>query len=44
MDETNSDKQDADDMARLAAGHDAALNDLMDRHAPKLFHYLLRSL
>ena len=31
-------------MARLAAGHDAALNDLMVRHAPKLFHYLIRSL
>ena len=30
--------------ARLADGHDAALNDLMDRHAPKLFHYLVRSL
>jgi RNA polymerase sigma-70 factor (ECF subfamily) len=31
-------------MARLAAGHDAALNDLMARHAPKLFNYLVRSL
>ena len=36
--------QDAHDMARLAAGHDAALNELMERHGPKLFHYLLRSL
>jgi RNA polymerase sigma-70 factor (ECF subfamily) len=40
----NSDGQDAQDMARLVAGGDAALNDLMERHAEKLFHYLLRSL
>ena len=38
------DEQDAQDMARLAAGHDAALNELMARHAEKLFHYLIRSL
>jgi RNA polymerase sigma-70 factor (ECF subfamily) len=38
------DEQDAQDMARLAAGHEAALNDLMDRHAEKLCHYLVRSL
>lgn len=31
-------------MARLVAGHDAALNDLMERHAEKLFHYLVRCL
>jgi RNA polymerase sigma-70 factor (ECF subfamily) len=31
-------------MARLASGHDAALNELMERHAEKLFRYLLRSL
>ena len=31
-------------MTRLAAGHDAALNDLMDRHAERLFQYLVRSL
>lgn len=31
-------------MARLADGQDPALNDLMARHAPKVFHYLLRSL
>jgi RNA polymerase sigma factor (sigma-70 family) len=36
--------QDRADMARLVAGHDAALNDLMERHADKLFHYLVRSL
>ena len=32
------------DMARLVAGHDIALNDLMARHGDKLFHYLIRSL
>lgn len=37
-------EQDALDMTRLAAGHDAALNALMDRHAEKLFQYLARSL
>lgn len=31
-------------MAQLAAGHDAALNALMERHAEKLFHYLIRAL
>ena len=30
------------DMARLAAGHSAALNDLMERHATPLFHFLCR--
>lgn len=40
----NDDEQDVLDMGRLANGHDAALNDLMERHAGKLFHYLLRSL
>jgi RNA polymerase sigma-70 factor (ECF subfamily) len=44
MNETNCDEQDAHDMARLVNGHEAALNDLMARHAEKLFHYLLRSL
>ena len=38
------DGQDADEMARLAGGHDPALNRLMERHAEKLFHYLVRSL
>lgn len=32
------------DMARLAAGGDASLNDLMGRHAEKLFNYLVRCL
>lgn len=31
-------------MNKLVAGHDAALNELMDRHAERLFHYLLRLL
>ncbi len=31
-------------MERLAAGHDAALNDLMERHGKPLFIYLLRIL
>jgi RNA polymerase sigma-70 factor (ECF subfamily) len=44
MNVPNCDEQDAQDMARLASGHDAALNDLMERHAQKLFHYLVRSL
>jgi RNA polymerase sigma-70 factor (ECF subfamily) len=32
------------DMTRLAAGQSAALSDLMNRHAEKLFHYLVRAL
>src|SRR5215471_15993493 len=39
-----SEEQDRSDMARLAAGQDAALNELMGRHAERLFHYLLRIL
>lgn len=31
-------------MARLAAGHDAALDELMSRHAERLHNYLLRLL
>ena len=38
------DEQDTQDMARLTKGHDAVLNDLMERHVEKLFHYLVRSL
>jgi RNA polymerase sigma-70 factor (ECF subfamily) len=30
------------DMERLAAGQDAALNDLMERHATPVFHFLCR--
>src|SRR5678815_5807517 len=44
MNVTDCDEQDAQDMTRLARGHDAALNFLMERHAEKLFHYLVRSL
>jgi RNA polymerase sigma-70 factor, ECF subfamily len=33
---------DQSDMERLAAGHDAALNDLMERHATPVFHFLCR--
>jgi RNA polymerase sigma-70 factor (ECF subfamily) len=39
-----NDEQDRADMARLNAGHDAALNSLMGRHGERLFHYLLRQL
>ena len=35
---------DQHDMARLLAGEDGALNDLMDRHGQPLFHYLIRVL
>lgn len=44
MNDLSAEEQDASDMSRLAKGHDAALNDLMDRHGDKLFHYLIRSL
>jgi len=37
-------KRDRADVIRLAAGHGAALNDLMERHAEKLFNYLVRCL
>lgn len=39
-----SDDRDAADMVRLKAGHDSALNDLMERHAAKLYGFLVRSL
>ena len=38
------DELDRADMTRLAGGDGAALNDLMARHAEKLFHYLIRCL
>jgi RNA polymerase sigma-70 factor (ECF subfamily) len=44
MNDPAQDEQDRQDMARLAAGHDGALNNLMDRHGQHLFHYLLRQL
>lgn len=41
---TQLDERDRDDMKRLANGHGPALNDLMERHGGKLFHYLVRNL
>jgi len=38
------DDADRQDMARLAGGHDAALNELMARHGQPLFLYLVRLL
>jgi RNA polymerase sigma-70 factor (ECF subfamily) len=35
--------QDRADMARLTAGRETALNDLMQRHGGRLFHYLMRA-
>ena len=39
-----TDDQDRADMVCLVAGHDAALNDLMERHGQKLLNYLIRCL
>lgn len=39
-----TDDRDHLDMVQLVAGHGPALNNLMERHAEKLFHYLVRSL
>jgi RNA polymerase sigma-70 factor, ECF subfamily len=44
MNAPSAEVQDAQDMSRLRGGQDAALKDLMGRHAEKLFHYLLRSI
>jgi RNA polymerase sigma-70 factor (ECF subfamily) len=44
MNSAPTDEQDRTDMARLVAGHEAALGDLMERHGEKLFRYLVRSL
>jgi len=38
------DELDCADMRGLCAGHDAALNQLMERHGPRLYNYLVRSL
>src|SRR5438552_5621673 len=38
----STDEQDTRDMERLVAGQDGALDDLMERHAGRLYHYLLR--
>jgi len=39
---TDLDALDRADMVKLQAGHDAALNDLMERHATPVFHFLCR--
>jgi RNA polymerase sigma-70 factor (ECF subfamily) len=39
---TDADALDRADMEKLQAGHDAALNDLMARHATPVFHFLCR--
>src|SRR5437870_11619146 len=44
MSNETSDGQDTADIERLAAGHDAALNDLIERHGEPLFHFLIRLL
>jgi RNA polymerase sigma-70 factor (ECF subfamily) len=44
MDIIDTDRLDQYDMARLVAGHDDALNDLMARHATSIFHFLFRML
>ena len=44
MDTADADARDRADMARLAAGHDTALDDLMDRHATTVFRFLCRML
>jgi RNA polymerase sigma-70 factor (ECF subfamily) len=41
---TDASGLDAADMQRLAGGHDAALNDLMARHARPVFQFLCRML
>lgn len=44
MDTTEVDARDRADMEILQRGHDAALNDLMERHATAIFHFLCRML
>ena len=39
---TEADALDRADMVKLQAGHEAALNDLMARHATPVFHFLCR--
>ncbi len=40
----DTDARDRADMERLIAGQDTALNELMERHATPLFHFLCRML
>jgi RNA polymerase sigma-70 factor (ECF subfamily) len=44
MDTTDAPALDRADMQRLAGGHEAALNDLMARHARPVFQFLCRML
>jgi RNA polymerase sigma-70 factor (ECF subfamily) len=44
MDTDTTDAQDRTDVERLAGGDATALSPLMDRHATRLFHYLIRLL
>ncbi len=44
MNTSHTDDQDQQDMARLVAGDDHGLNDLMASHGERLFHYLIRQL
>ena len=44
MDTTDASALDGADMQRLVGGHDAALNDLMARHALPVFQFLCRML
>jgi len=44
MTTADSDALDRADMERLARGQDAALSDLMERHAPGIFRFLCRML
>ena len=44
MTPVDPDALDRQDMARLAGGQDGALNDLMERHAAPVFHFLCRML
>jgi len=42
MDTSEADARDRADMERLVAGHDAALDELMERHAGPVFRFLAR--
>jgi RNA polymerase sigma-70 factor, ECF subfamily len=44
MDTDTTDSQDRTDVERLAGGDGTALSPLMDRHATRLYHYLIRLL
>lgn len=44
MPSPDTDALDSADMAKLARGHDDALNELMRRHAAGVFHFLCRML